>query len=145
MGKLDPCINCGNEGQHLHHVVPKSLGGNEGSNLVPLCEVCHGRVHNRAFIDHKALTKAGLQAAKDRGVKLGGLRAGAAQRNKGAKVAAESFAKGFLFVKEMQEAGSTLREIATFLNENNYKARQGGTWGPSSVKYLLDRLENAGK
>ena len=51
------------------------------------------------------------------------------------------FAKDFLFVKEMREAGSSYRGIAKFLNEGGYKSRNGGKWHPSSVKYLLDRLE----
>lgn len=67
MAKLDPCINCGNEGQHLHHVVPKALGGNEGSNLVPLCLVCHGLVHNKNFLKSKELQKKGIERAKKEG------------------------------------------------------------------------------
>lgn len=61
------CINCGNEGQHLHHVVPKVLGGNEGSNLVLLCLVCHGLVHNKNFLKSKALQKKGIERAKKEG------------------------------------------------------------------------------
>lgn len=51
----DVCVNCGQEAQEHHHVVPKSLGG---TYTVPLCSVCHGIVHdlpNRA--NHKELTK----------------------------------------------------------------------------------------
>ena len=67
MAKLDPCINCGNEGQHLHHVVPKSLGGNEGSNLVSLCLTCHGLVHNKNFLKSKELQRKGIERAKKEG------------------------------------------------------------------------------
>lgn len=67
MGKLDPCINCGNEGEHLHHVVPKSLGGNEGSNLVSLCLTCHGLVHEKDFLKSRELQRKGIERAKKEG------------------------------------------------------------------------------
>lgn len=41
------CSNCGaSENLHLHHIVPLSKGGNNIlSNITPLCEECHGKVH----------------------------------------------------------------------------------------------------
>ena len=144
-------VNCGNclePANHRHHIVPKVLGGTDNeTNLVWLCEPCHGKVHNRRFLNHGTLTKAGLQAAKARGVKLGGFRGrpGTAEDCDKARAAhsakANSFAKDFLFVREMREAGSSYRGIAKHLNEGGYKSRNGGQWHPSSVKYLLDRLE----
>ena len=60
---------------HKHHIVPKVLGGiDEDSNIVNLCESCHGKVHGRNMLNHRKLTKEGLKKAKERGVKLGGFR-----------------------------------------------------------------------
>lgn len=72
---MNNCINCGNEGAHRHHVVPKSLGGNEGSNCVWLCEKCHGLIHSVSYndgtISHSALTKIGLEKARLAGKRVG--------------------------------------------------------------------------
>lgn len=42
------CQSCGdgNTKLHVHHIVPLGAGGsNARSNLITLCEECHGRVH----------------------------------------------------------------------------------------------------
>ena len=41
------CCNCGStQNIHYHHIVPLSLGGtNKLTNIVPLCEECHGKAH----------------------------------------------------------------------------------------------------
>jgi hypothetical protein len=37
---------------HIHHIVPKSLGGESlFENLVPLCLECHRRIHNTGAIN----------------------------------------------------------------------------------------------
>jgi len=41
------CQNCGKAGDHVHHVVYKSLGGKNCANsLILLCFRCHDREHN---------------------------------------------------------------------------------------------------
>lgn len=41
------CCNCGStQNIHYHHIVPLSLGGtNKLTNIVPICEECHGKAH----------------------------------------------------------------------------------------------------
>ena len=45
------CVACGvNAGDdillHTHHLVPKLMGGgDEETNLLTLCHVCHGKLH----------------------------------------------------------------------------------------------------
>jgi len=42
------CQSCGNGDRelHVHHIVPLGAGGsNARSNLLTLCDQCHGRVH----------------------------------------------------------------------------------------------------
>lgn len=69
------CINCGAEANHWHHVVPKSLGGQEGTNRVPLCDKCHGLIHGVTYsngtISHSDLTKQGLKRARAEGKQIG--------------------------------------------------------------------------
>lgn len=67
MEKLGPCINCGNQASNMHHVVPKVLGGNEGSNLVPLCGACHDKVHLTDHLTLKELQRVGIERAKKEG------------------------------------------------------------------------------
>ena len=62
------CANCGGQATHKHHIVPKSLGGTDNlSNLVSLCEICHGKVHSQNFTNHRALQKVGIEKAKKLG------------------------------------------------------------------------------
>lgn len=93
----------------------------------------------REFISLR--TKAALQAAKGRGTKLGGLRPGTAQRNEGAKAIADSNAQSVAsVVVPLRKAGASLRAIADALNNASMPTPRGGSWGPSQVKYTLDRL-----
>ena len=42
------CQGCGSKDTklHVHHIIPLSSGGsNARSNLITLCEECHGRIH----------------------------------------------------------------------------------------------------
>lgn len=60
--KLGPCRVCGEGGTTLHHLVPRSLGGDDvADNIVPLCgdgtRGCHGAVEAR---DHQALRELRL-------------------------------------------------------------------------------------
>ncbi len=62
---IPTCGNCDDQAVHFHHVVPKVLGGSDRpGNLIPLCEACHGLVHDRTFLNHKALQMAGIAKAK---------------------------------------------------------------------------------
>jgi uncharacterized Zn finger protein len=56
------CFECGAAAQHEHHVIPRAHGG---KNTVPLCEQCHGRVHNQTCTT-SALTKAAMAAKREK-------------------------------------------------------------------------------
>lgn len=53
---------------HEHHVIPKSVGG---TKTVKLCDICHGKVHDRSFLNHRRLTKMGQDRARANGAKVG--------------------------------------------------------------------------
>lgn len=94
-------------------------------------------------------TKAALQAAKARGVKLGnpnGSKAFGDRSRAGAtealKVKANSFADGLAsIVMPLKAEGLSLRQIADKLNADGIVTAQGKTWQANTVKRLLDRLE----
>jgi hypothetical protein len=63
------CFECGASGNiHNHHIVPKSLGG---TKTIPLCVVCHGRVHQKDFVKFQNLARLGRKKYVENGGKLG--------------------------------------------------------------------------
>jgi hypothetical protein len=62
------CFECGRPARHAHHVVPASEGG---TRTVPLCERCHGKVHDQDFYRHCVLIRKGLARARAAGKRLG--------------------------------------------------------------------------
>ena len=86
-----------------------------------------------------ARTKAALQAAKRRGVRLG---------RTGAQILAPKYRAEALerakqlepVISEFQAKGFSLRRMATELNKRQVKTLRGGKWHPQSVKQVLQRL-----
>jgi len=93
----------------------------------------------RDFIS--ARTKAALQMAKLRGVKLGGDRHGAlARANEVRRKAADETAGRILKLLEpMQAAGTSLRKMAEALNATGLKTSTGGEWSAMAVKRAIVR------
>lgn len=91
-------------------------------------------------------TKAALAAAKARGVKLGGQRTPDQYERAGeaATRQADEFAASVApTLADVQKAGAaSLREIADALNTRGIKTARGRHWRPTTVKRLLERLEN---
>lgn len=95
----------------------------------------------REFISLR--TKAALQEAKARGVKLGGLRDATMKRNEVVKAQAQERAEAWRgVVAPLHEAGKSLRDIAGALNAAGIKSGRGGQWHATSVKRLVERLTN---
>ena len=96
----------------------------------------------RAMIS--ARTKAALAAAKARGKVLGGYRGGPVpDAKKGGEAVAEA-ADAFAvrvspIAREMQEAGLSLRQIASELASKGIMTARGGAWSATAVKNLLAR------
>ncbi|MGV0817836.1 recombinase family protein [Martelella sp. AMO21009] len=92
----------------------------------------------RDFISKR--TKAALQAAKARGVKLGGLRDATMKRNEAAKDKADKFASSVLpLVQKLRSSGETLQSIADSLNAAGKRSPRGGQWTATAVKRVLAR------
>lgn len=94
----------------------------------------------RKFISER--TKAALASAKDRGVKLGGYRAGSLD-NRIAALKAQAgadAARVIDFIRPLRNAKVTLRGIAEALQKAGIETPRGGAWTAMQVKRVLDRM-----
>ena len=93
----------------------------------------------RQFISLR--TKGALQAARARGVKLGGARAEAEVRHIAVKAKADQFALRFAdLIRSNREAGKTYAWIADHLNELGVTTVNGRKWFPITVQRYAVRL-----
>lgn len=87
-------------------------------------------------------TKAALAPLKGTG-KLGGLRDKTGKRNEAVKRDALAFAEKVRpIVMPLREANKTLLDIAIALNEAGVSTARGGSWTPTQVKRVLERLQD---
>jgi DNA invertase Pin-like site-specific DNA recombinase len=111
------------------------------SNMAGIAELEAGLISER--------TRAALQAAKARGVKLGtpsnlddharakGRQMGAEAVHKRAEKLAADLGP---IMRELKGQGLTLQGIADHLNDLEYKTPRGKSWAPVQVKRILDRV-----
>ena len=93
----------------------------------------------RAFIS--ARTKAGLAAAKARGVKLGCVRPGTIKTNEAAKAKANSDAEQLRgVIAPMVASGMTLRAMADALANAGRTSSNGTPLAPATVSRIVQRL-----
>lgn len=85
-----------------------------------------------------ARTKVALQAAKQRGVKLG--TAGAKRAQLYHAQAVERAKQLEPVIREMQGKGYSMRRIAIELTKRKVTTPRGGAWHPQTVKMVVDRL-----
>jgi DNA invertase Pin-like site-specific DNA recombinase len=106
--------------------------------------------HEREMISQR--TKAALQVAKARGVKLGRpnltdeARAKGRERSKHVRAQAAN-ARAYLIQGEIeaiqQEGVTSLRGIATALNERGIPTARGGLWQANQIRLVLQKFSTA--
>ncbi|MEH6466714.1 MAG: recombinase family protein [Porticoccus sp.] len=93
----------------------------------------------RDFISTR--TKQALAAAKERGVKLGGLRDKTGERNKAKKAQATERAESIrTLIEPMVKSGYSLRKIALSLNSANQTTASGAEYKAVTVSRIIKRL-----
>ena len=57
------CVACNiMEGNHIHHIIPKSRGGGDNAgNLIFLCVDCHSLAHDVSFSGEKGIISGGIK------------------------------------------------------------------------------------
>ena len=134
------CFECGKTNNlHKHHVIPKSLGG---ENTITLCESCHSKVHGKD-LRISALTKQALQALKAQGVKLGTpenltkeARVKAHKAISSKARSAKANKQAFYVIAQERDRGFSYRSIALKLNEMGFKTRTGKNFTDVQVKRI---------
>lgn len=92
----------------------------------------------RTFISER--TKAALRSAKERGVKLGGMRDATMKRNVAIQVKANGEADRLMkMIGPMAAAGTSLVKIAATLDEQGIATSRGGKWTPMQVSRVIAR------
>lgn len=141
--RLDFCVACGERDvaklEH-HHLIPRSAGGSRHeTNLITLCYTCHGKAHGYERQHHGALTKAGLAAAKARGVKLGRQNVDITEVSKGRSAKVAAFRATVLpEVQRLIGEGMSERQAAKELNRLGLTTYMGKPWRYQTVNSLLN-------
>lgn len=92
----------------------------------------------RTFISQR--TKTALRSAKERGVKLGGMRDPTMQRNIAVQAkAAREAEKLMKIIGPLAAAGASLSSIAATLQASGIATSRGGAWTAKQVSRVLDR------
>jgi DNA invertase Pin-like site-specific DNA recombinase len=93
----------------------------------------------REFISQR--TKAGLAAAKARGVQVGGRREAAVAASRARKGEAQARAEALRGVlAPMVSAGQSLRQMAEALNTAGHRTERGSAWSHKTVSRMVQRL-----
>lgn len=93
----------------------------------------------RTFISER--TKAALRMAKERGVKLGGMRDATGERNKAIQAKADREAHKLMkIIGPLHKAGTSLQKIARALDDQGISTSRGGNWSATQVSRVLARV-----
>ena len=131
------CFECGEkEGLHMHHVIPRSMGG---TKTLPLCADCHGKVHSKDMTSIAKLTAIALRDKQSRGEYIGGHEPYGYRLVDGELVEHEGEQRVVEIARKLRDAGLSFRKVAAELHKRGLVARNGRVFHPQQVKLLADR------
>jgi len=127
----DKCFECAAPADHMHHVVPRSKGG---TKTIPLCESCHGLVHDKRFLSISHLTSRAMQQMKSEGRYTGGSSPYGFLNTGGGKLIEHEGEQAVLSkIKGLRSGGMSYRQIANVLAEQGIRSRAGKPFHHQSV------------
>ena len=136
------CFECGSrEDLHHHHVVPRMRGG---TRTIPLCPLCHAKVHGRKSMHTGTLIKEALKK-KAETHKLGSAAPYGYDFNEDRTdfVTVEEEEKVLQlakeFAKSLNKKWGLYTKLALHLNEMGIKSRSGGEWSPQSTNKVFHK------
>lgn len=133
------CFECGAHALHQHHVIPRSLGGTQ---TVPLCEACHGKVHGKD-LHISALTRAAQTRKRAHSEYVGGEPMYGYRRTpEGRQIELDQAEQALMATAQsLRRRGVSLRAIGASLESQGMLPRNGRRWHAETVKALLRGLE----
>lgn len=133
----EACFECDLPARHDHHVVPRSRGG---TRTIPLCERCHGLVHDTSLTGTSHLTKTALAAKKAKGERVGGIPYGWRLGADGVKLErCEEEQAVIAICRQLKAEGWTLSAICTELEQKGFRPRSGKKWFPMQASRNASR------
>jgi uncharacterized protein YerC len=101
------CFECESTGIiHEHHVIPRSLGGKK---TIPLCSICHSKIHQRNLTRMSELSKIGMMKAREKGIKFG--------RPLGSKNTPQNMLENHYDIVSLLKQGMSVRQTAKKTNK----------------------------
>lgn len=132
------CFECEIESDiHLHHVVPKSLGGKK---TVPLCEACHYKIHDMSM-SSSVLARAAIKKRKAENKNLGGPPYGYKVGKDGILEEDEKEQLLVKFVLSVSDNNYSYSQIAALATKEGFTNRIGNTISHDLVKRVLKRFK----
>ena len=134
------CFECGSDADHMHHVVPKSLGG---TMTVPLCVRCHGKCHGGRMTT-PSLTRDAMAAKRRAGERVGTVPLGWSLDRDGVTLVPVEHELAIVErIRAARAAGRTMRAIAAELTADGIPTKRGNTvWSHATIQSVLLRKEN---
>lgn len=138
---MELCFECNAAADHMHHVVPRVLGG---TRTIPLCESCHGKVHSREMTGHRRLTKAALAVKKGKGERTGTIPYGYQLGADGVQLVPHEGEQAVIAViRSLRTEGLSLRAITAELDSRGLVSRSGGRWHLTQVVRVLEAAKES--
>ncbi len=134
---LEACFECGRPSEYEHHVVPRSLGG---TKTVPLCGLCHAKIHELKTINTRELTRRALQQKRQRRELTGQLPYGFKINTEGRLEINYDEVKIIRRMLGLRSQNKTLRAISSILIQEGMLPRNGrDSWSPQQINSLTQR------
>lgn len=130
------CFECGARAEYQHHVVPRSLGG---TKKVPLCEMCHGKIHGVKMVRSSTLIKKVMLDLRSKNKRISG-KVPYGYDLIGSDLVENVYEQsGIKTMMELRRDGLSLRKIASELSSKGIRTKSGAEWSATVIMGILKR------